>query len=807
MGPLARILVLSVLISMLVGIAAYGASLPPAVRGGKTIMLQVEPGPLMVTILKRDLNIYDNEDLLHADLFDPLGRKLAEVDIPDDGIATAGGGHAPELQSAEMNVEARMAGVYRVAVRCGGDLVFGMETSAEHYVVHGEMFFSEGSVGGRLFFEPPAEEFTITASALHDPGRQTLPLLDADGDTIAEFRLDVTGEEHEMTFEAGERDGLWSMDIGALDVRLAVSGVEHWAFGEGAWFSAARSKWMLLPYRTARYLRPGDRTVVEFTLRNSTGATDSFDIEVTADPGVATEILEPELPVQLKPRAVTTVRVAVTPFEGAREGDEYYVGVTARALNEPAAQASSGLAIRIGESPVSRFLDLPIVLRPHEHEDVQFGYAPDYMTNEVYFDLANHPVIRQRTGSMYGSSGVFLLGDDGRWIERGFLDAIRAAHPGYGTSYGGGGFLGAKIAFDGQGGMYTMLRITEGSARPVILLFSPDEGRNWQVYDLPGNAFDIEQFTGHNALDIPPPVLCYVTTGPHPARFCSYNDLLLFVPAREGDRLVMGEPVKISDNCLGSCQHSGGPASTATRDGRTHIVWGEVAPDDAPGVPTYVATYDHATGQLGEKVLLGYGPPVNDVHNVPAITMDSEGYLHVLIGSHGDNFQYARSLQPNDAYSGWTEAEPILTAGAVGEDTDADGAGRQTYISLVCDQNDTLHTAFRQWRAGVDPYFGGALYAALSVQHKPKDGPWSDARPIVVPPVPGYSIYYHKLTVDRLGALYLSYSYFTSDTTYQSQFPDRYSHRAVVVSRDGGEHWKLAETADFVKGVRLFAER
>ncbi|MGD9495473.1 MAG: BNR-4 repeat-containing protein [Armatimonadota bacterium] len=813
MTTITRILRLSLLIVALSWTAAQGASLPPAVRGGKTILLQVEPGPLEVTVLKRDLNIYESEDTLHADLFDPLGRRLAQVDIPDDGIATAGGGHAQELQSATMSVDARVAGLHRLAIRCGGDLVYGMESSVQRYVVAGEMLFSEGSVGGRLFFEPPAEAFTITASALHDPGRQTVPLLNAGGDVLGELNLDVTGEEHTLSFEAGPRGGLWSLDIAALDVRLAVSGVQHWSLGEGAWFDATKSKWMLLPYRTARYLQPGERTVVELRLRNSTGASDRFDVEVSADPGAATQILEPHLPVQLDAGQVATVRVQVTALEGARAGDEYDVGVTARALNEPAAQASSGLAIRIGESPVSRLLDLPIVLRPYEHEDVQFGYAPDYMTNEVYFDLANRPAIRQRTESHYNSTGVFLL-EDGHWVERGFMDAVRAAHPNYRSSYGAGGFLGAKVAFDGQGGMYTMMQASlADSERIVLLLFSPDEGRSWQVYDLPGGSFDIEQFTGHNALDIPPPVLCYVTTAPHPATFASYNDLLLFMPRREGERLVIGEPVLVSSNCLGSCQHSGGPASTATRAGRTHIVWGEISgnPDgsgaDERGVPTYVATYDHATGQLGATVLLGYGPPVNDVHNVPAITMDSEGYLHVLIGAHGANFQYTRSLAPNDAYAGWTEPEPILRTDAVSEGTDEDGEGRQTYISLVCDHNDTLHTAFRQWRAGVDPYFDGALYAALSVQHKPKDGPWSDAQPIVVPAVPGYSIYYHKLTVDRVGALYLSYSYWTSDTTYQDQFPERYHHRAVVVSRDGGQHWKLAETADFMRGTQLWSQR
>ena len=40
------------------------------------------------------------------------------------------------------------------------------------------------------------------------------------------------------------------------------------------------------------------------------------------------------------------------------------------------------------------------------HENVQLGYAPDYMTNEVYFDRQNRPAIRQRTESIYGTTGV-----------------------------------------------------------------------------------------------------------------------------------------------------------------------------------------------------------------------------------------------------------------------------------------------------------------------------------------------------------------------------------------------------------------
>ncbi|MBM4049561.1 MAG: hypothetical protein FJ279_31080, partial [Planctomycetes bacterium] len=292
-------------------------------------------------------------------------------------------------------------------------------------------------------------------------------------------------------------------------------------------------------------------------------------------------------------------------------------------------------------------------------------------------------------------------------------------------------------------------------------------------------------------------------TANRPERFASVNDLLLFMPRKDGGELTLGEPVLVSKQCLGSCQHSGAPGSTTTRDGKTHIVWGEVTDEKVDGVPTYIATYDHASRKVGEKVFLAHAPPINDVHNVPAICLDSEGYLHVVAGAHGQPFKYTRSLKPNDAYSGWTKPVEVLSAGYVDEKTDADGEGRQTYISLVCDPQDTLHIAFRQWRRNVDEHHRGQIYAALSTQSKPKGQPWGPARPLVVPPVSGYSIYYHKLTIDRRGRLYLSYNHWTSDETYQNEFPERHHHRAVLVSKDSGQTWKLAETSDFAEGVQL----
>ncbi len=780
--------------------SAWAFTIPTAARGGKVVSMQAAQGELTITMHKRDLNIYSGADVLTAVLFTAQGTELGTLTIPDDGKLEKGGGYG-EPQTAQLTVAVEEAGICRLQIAgAGGDFVWGLEANVDRAVVAGDITFSHGEPAGQLYFMPPAKAFKIMAYALHDPGRGQMPLYDDKGELIHQFDLSTTGEEQTLEVEEGERGGVWRFDIEHLDVKMEISGVKQWTTEPDAHFVAEDLRWLLLPYRQARYLNPGDEAVIEWTLRNTGKVASAFELSVKADDGLMAEILEPDGAELFKSGASVKVLARVTAAAGCGIGDALGVSLIATSIEEPELTVSRAVEIRVGESPVGKPLDLPITLRRYEHENVQFGYAPDYMTNEVYFNEENRPFIRERTVSMYGTNSLFVLEDDG-WIERPFIDAIRAAFPDYRTAYGGGGFQGAKWAFDGEGWAYTIVRGVLESTRQSMVIYTPDRGETFLVEPLPGSAFDIEQFTGHNALDRVPPILTYTFTEAHPARFAGYNDLNIYLPEKRDGALELGEPIFVAPGCLGSCQHSGGPASMATRGGKTHIVWGEIAPDDAPGVPTYVATLDHATRTVGAKVLLGYGPPVNDVHNVPAVTQDSEGYLHVLIGSHGQPFHYVHSLQPDDAYGGWTEPVEALSAGHITEDTDEDGDGRQTYISLVCGPDDTLYSAFRQWRRTPDEHLPDQTFAALSVQAKPKGEEWGPAQPIVVPPVPGYSIYYHKLTIDRSGNLYLSYNHWTSDLTYQDDFPDKYHHRAIVTSRDGGKTWKLVETSDFAQAI------
>ena len=765
-----------------------GMEIPEIVRGPAVIHLLPKPGPLTITVSKHDLNIYDGEDTVRLALYDPFRRPLAQAVIPDDGQAAKGGGGRTS-QVAEIRTEIKTTGIHSLIVsgRCH-EVVYGIKTNCELCVVEEKLLLNNSSVAGQVWFQPPEEEFTIRIQAKHNPGIQKVPLVDADGAAVHVFDLQKAAKDKILKLNAqqGARNGLWHFDIGRMDVEMHIGGVRYWSSKRESYFNPGNRVSLMIPRSATRLVPPGGAASVTYRLRNRLQEAIRALVRVDPAESLRCRVVTPSGRVSLEPKQVLDVKVEAVVAQDADEGKEVETCVTLSIDGRPELSSGALLRVRVGQPRGAEALALPIVLRPFTHEAALFGYAPGYVCNEVYFDPKNRAFIRQRKLRVTETTGITVL-EDGLWTYRSFMDALRAAHPAFtGACDGGGGFAGAKIAFDDRGGAYTLLRARRREQfKQCVLVFTPDDGRTFQILDLPGHAFDIEQFTGHNPPTGPPAVLVYRRTAAHArAKWGAVHDLLLYLPRRVDDRVELGKPVTVSKRCLGSCQHSGGPGSVVTRSGKTHIVWGDVTDENLPGVPSYVATYNHAAGTLTPPVFLAHAPPVDDVHNVPGVCLDSRGHIHAITGAHGRPFIYRRSLKPNDVTGGLTDPVPVLTD------------GRQTYLSLVCDPEDTLHIAYRQWRDD-RPYHGGQSFAALSTQSKPRDGAWSPAKPMVIAPVPGYSIYYHKLTIDRRGRLFLSYNHWTSDKVYREDFPERYHHRAIMTSVDRGKTWKLAETSDF----------
>jgi hypothetical protein len=767
--------------------------------------LLAEPGDLIVDVEKRDRNTGDEPTDLRAILVGPDREVLQDVTIPDDG-QPEGIGLGPS-RKARLQARAERKGIYALNItvsndRYGDKVVWGFATNCPRYLIeasrghrdaqHQEPIVLADPARPRdICFRPRAESFSIEASDLHD-GPGPLSVYDAADACVGTLEIDASGcASIAFPVDESRSDAPWRLHLPSSQGVVHIDGVTRWEGGgfcrdsalwtphRDSWFALHPYRWILTPYKRTLYAAPGSRAEAAFRVTHDHAApqTIRLDLDTEGASGWPVELSARE--VHLAPGEVTSVTVSCAVPETAEPGGEALVcHLRATPEAHPDVSTCSVLNVRPGVAPATRALAPPIVLTPYRHENAQFGYRPDYpLTNQVYFDLKNRPFVRTETG--------ISAWRDGGWFTSDLQEAEKSHDPRltgrfYRTS-------STKIAFDDRNDLY----FTAAAAPDGALLCSADSGRSFTARLIEGGGerpptLDIEQSSGQNDPEGPPPILrCIQTAADENLRWRKINDMDLFLPVRDGDGLELGDPIRIADKCLGLSSHSGPPSSLASRGSRVHMAWGEATEPDAdvPGVPAYVATYDRATGTLGDPVLVGYGPPANDVHNTPSITIDGQGYLHVVVGTHGSPFVYARSLEPNNAYAGWTSPEP----------TCADA--RQTYIGLVCGPDDTLHLAFRYWLGGTERFPVGH-FGTLAYQRKRPGEPWEAPRVLVEPPFTEYSIYYHRLTIDRTGRLFLSYDYWSTYWFYRNDHVGR--RRTLLTSPDGGDTWKLAETSDLV---------
>lgn len=764
----------------------------PCLGGVGGVYLLAQPGELTIEVYKRDRNRRGTPAELRAILAGPDRRVIDQQTIPDDGQPRGSGWGA--VQQTRLTAQVQRTGVYALNItvsqdRYGEEMVWGFATNCPQYVIetsrghkdqrHQEPIVLAGSdQPGSVCFLPRRGPLTIDVSGLAEAAT-TLELFDAAGTSLREIAVSNGAATCTVSAEVSRDRGPWRLALPTRQATVEIDGVTRWdrddlypdlscwTLEPAAHFPLLENRWLLTPYSRLVYASPGERRETAFEVHNNGPRTRTIQLALEF-PGTAWPVELSADQVTLRGKQSARVLLRHTADE---QGQTRICYLRATPADSPEFTTYATLEVRTGQPPAAQPLALPLTLEPYQHENEQFGYLPDYpLANEVYFDTENRPFVCT-------ADGIATVGD-GDWRIADVRHAVQAAGDGEPPAYR---LAATKLAFDRSGGVYALA----AAGRQTALLHSSDGGRTFAACPLPGRegqsrTHDIEQFSGHNVLSGPPPVLRYALTASDPKLFWRrLNDLELFVPRLVDGRLVAGAPVLISRKCIGLSVHSGIPASVVSRGDKVHVIWAEATePDEkVPGVPTYVVTYDRAAGTLGEPALVGYGAPPNDIHNTPSITMDSQGYLHALAGTHGRPFQYARSLQPNEAAGGWTAAEPV-----------ADGLS-QTYIGLVCGADDTLHLTYRLWRYGEPPH-PRSHHATLAYQRKRPGQPWEPPRVLIVPPFSEYSVFYHRLTIDRQDRLFLSYDYWSTFWFYRNDHSGR--RRSLMTSGDGGQTWQLA---------------
>ncbi len=271
------------------------------------------------------------------------------------------------------------------------------------------------------------------------------------------------------------------------------------------------------------------------------------------------------------------------------------------------------------------------------------------------------------------------------------------------------------------------------------------------------------------------------------------------------------------------------------------------------GVAQMLAVYEHGTGQWRQsagqtwthQIALGHdagswtgcSTPRNTVqdptHLVPSLTVDSSGFLTYVIPAHHRELRYTTSTIPyrGDAWGPVSEVDSHWTYTC--------DQGGYTYVALLTDQTDTMHLVSRF--AGT--ILGRSNYGMqLTYLRKPAEAPlWDKAKFLVDPNRSRYHVWYHKMSLDDVGNLYLSYMSYTNEfdtvplpgeasneyDAYMSRWPFdgdgnlgctlagstwrgcsavQAHDMSMLLSNDGGESWRLATTPDFqgaVPGTQL----
>lgn len=433
----------------------------------------------------------------------------------------------------------------------------------------------------------------------------------------------------------------------------------------------------------------------------------------------------------------------------------------------------------------------PITHQPYfRGERELFGYAPRYAPGAVSFDLNNRPYIRD-------GASVMTLESSGAWARYNFDTYItnyftaRGWQPTF--TIDSGTHPDTRVVFDWSGDAYTVLRVKRGWDVLAFLLYSRDRCRSWQVYALPPGEARIEFQDGHNRLDRPPSILLF-----------SKNRLELILPKEEGNgTLSIPRAVLVASDSLLALNHSGAGNSAISVGNAVYVVYpSAVLVSGKKGTPQYVVRYDRATGKLGSRTLLGTGlGTTTDNHDIPAISVDSTGVLHVVLGAHHQELQYTRTTAAAAASNQWTKAVSLGASAGV-------TSPRFTYVGLLCDAANTLYVTTR-W-TDKSYKFNLALFA------KPANTSRWRHQMLVAPFRTMYSSWYQHLNLDRTNRLFLDYQYYGNQynaqelAAYKLKWPleklvapvgnwieNVQAHDPVILVSQDGMVWRIATTPDF----------
>lgn len=224
---------------------------------------------------------------------------------------------------------------------------------------------------------------------------------------------------------------------------------------------------------------------------------------------------------------------------------------------------------------------------------------------------------------------------------------------------------------------------------------------------------------------------------------------------------------QIANDCMGFSVHSGGN-SAIVNYGDQHYVAYLGTPQGNCKNPVWVVTINSKGVVLGRDYLGCAKADKPDSHASPVLVLDDSNRLHVIIGSHGDNFVHFISAPLSKPHLQW-QVGKLLT-------------GRLTYAEIVKLENGNLLLSYRKWfnRDGSPTPIPSLTVREFSVRAQQ----WRPEVDLVIPssPFEGYGIFFNHTILGPVNELILIY-----------RFKDEYHkirRAGGILTSSNGREWR-----------------
>ena len=336
----------------------------------------------------------------------------------------------------------------------------------------------------------------------------------------------------------------------------------------------------------------------------------------------------------------------------------------------------------------------------YKAERALFGYYPKYNPGVASFDINGKMYIR-------GDGTHIQYLENGRWKVIDILPAVKKVIPSWSEKIYDVGYEDPVIRFDNDGWAYVLVNVDACT----ILCWSSDGMKSWNAnpINISGSVSGgqttarFEHIDGGNleAAKRPPLILLNTPT------WSSDRGGYMIVPSKTSGGGLTFMKIKYADKAITTAAHTGDGNFVVSNGNEAYVVYGipgfsdskngitsyldyqksnpdilEKIPENHEatgmtyvrdgqtllfknGIPTFVRKIDLTDGSLSEPVFTGFGGVEDDEHNWPGISIDNNGYLHIIMNGHHDPVCYTKSEKPFDITK-WSDIEMVGTYNSYG---------------------------------------------------------------------------------------------------------------------------------------------